>query len=69
LTGIDLPSGVWPAEVAIWMTASISSFEGWGGGLGDLGLGKVVGWRKRPVRRTACKEKKHTNVGGSITDR
>jgi len=39
------------------MTASISSFEGWGGGLGDLGLGKVVGWRKRPVRRTACKEK------------
>jgi len=35
LIGIDLPSGVWPAEVAIWMTASISSFEGWDWGTWD----------------------------------
>jgi len=57
LIGIDLPSGVWPAEVAIWITASISSFEGWGGGVGDLGLGKVGGWRKGPVRGIACRRK------------
>jgi len=67
LIGIDLPSGVWPAEVAIWMTASISSFEGWGGGLGDLGLGKVVGWRKG--EEDSLQGKKHTNVGGSMTNR
>jgi len=67
LIGIDLPSGVWPAEVAIWMTASISSFEGWGGGLGDLGLGKVGGLRKG--EEDSLQGKKHTNVGGSMTNR
>jgi len=43
---MDLPSGVCPAEVAICMTASISSFEGCGGGLGDLGRAKVGDWEE-----------------------
>lgn len=37
LIGTERPSGVCLAEVAIWMTASMSSLEGGGGGLGDLG--------------------------------
>jgi hypothetical protein len=37
LGGPERPSRFCLEAVAIWMTASISSFEGGGGGLGDLG--------------------------------